>query len=216
VRRASVSQAEAVWRAWTGWAGRGTLSADRRRAFDLQAERLASGADSEAWTHPLNGAVVSYEDRPRLLKIGLEHLENMTSRTLRGGVMYAVAKHYRTPPPVLGTEHAAVLAGAIAGESPGRNRSSTGPTAMVTLASILLPPNGAAHTADEDPVERWERECPEESMKLRDRIARQIAAEVGGRKISEQTLLLMGRAQYRHLAIQQIRDQQPIGSGAGC
>lgn len=42
-------------------------------------------------------------------------------------------------------------------------------------------------------------------MQLREQIARQIAAEVGRRKLAEQTLPLIARAQYRHLVLQRIR-----------
>jgi hypothetical protein len=154
-------------------------------------------------------------DRPRIFKLGLQHLEGRTSRTLRGGVMYAVAKCYRTPPPVPGTEYAAVVARGLAGEDPGRYRSPGGSTVIVAAASILQRPTEFSRDADGDPVERWEREFPEESEKLRERIARQIAVEVGGRRISEKTLLLTGQAQYRHVALQRIRQREPVLVGVG-
>jgi hypothetical protein len=119
--------------------------------------------------------------------------------------MYAVTKGYRTPPPVPGTEYAAVVARGWAGEDPGRNRSPGGFTPIVAAASVLQHSSALDRTADEDPVELWERESPEESVQLREQIARQIAAEVGRRKVAEQTLLLIGRAQYRHLVLQRIR-----------
>lgn len=85
--RARPSPVEIIWRAWAGRTGRKELPAERRQSFDRQAERLASGHDLEAWTHPVNGAVVPSDDRRRIFKLGLQHLEGMIRRTLQGGVM---------------------------------------------------------------------------------------------------------------------------------
>lgn len=88
-------------------------------------------------------------------------------------------------------------------------------TAMVTAASVVRPPARFSRTAEEDPVACWERDHPEESQKLRDRIARQIAAEVHGRKVSEQTLVLVGHSQYRHIVLQRVGEHKAIGTTAG-
>src|SRR5690606_24555138 len=126
----------------------------------------------------------------------------------RGGVMYAVAKCYRTPPPLPGTEYAEVVARGPAGEAPGQNRSPGAFSPIVAAASVLQHSCAVDRIADEDPVVLWGRECPEQSVQLREQIARQIAAEVGRRKIADRTLLLIGGAQYRHLVLQRIRQSE--------
>jgi hypothetical protein len=114
--RTAEGSAAAMWRAWIEWRGGDELPPDRRQSFDRQAKALASGEDLNAWTHPVNGAIVRSGDRLRIFKLGLEHLQDMTSRTLRGGVMYAVTKCYRTPKPIPGTEYAVIVARGLAGE----------------------------------------------------------------------------------------------------
>ena len=210
------SSTDVLWLSWTRWVGRQKLPPARRRAFELQAKALASGEDLEAWTHPQNGVIVPSSDRLRLFNLGLQHLQDMTSRTLRGGVMYAVAKCYRTPPPIQGTEYAAVVARGSAGEYPGRSRSRAANESktLMAAATILQPPSQPGHPADYDPVDSWEREYPDESVKLRDEVLRQIAAEVHGRRVSEQTLQLAGRAQYRHLVLRRIAERKTTVASA--
>jgi hypothetical protein len=196
--------ADPIRAAYFAWTGRHEFRPDRLSLFDRQAERLASGEDLEAWTHPQNGTVVPPEDRPRVFGFGLHHLQDVLSHTLRGGVMYAVAKHYRTPPPVPGTEHAAVLARGSAEEDSGRSSSHAQSVAAPIELSRILGGRRATRPLEEDSIQRWEREHVDECVKLRERVARQLAAEVRERQVSEHTLRIMGRAQYSRLVLQPI------------
>jgi hypothetical protein len=187
------------------WAANECLPKVRVALFNRQAERLASGRDVEAWTHLQNGAVVPPADRLRILGLGLRNFGDGTSHTLRGGVMYAVAKHYRIPPPVAGTEHAALVARATAEEGPRLTQARARPAATPTVLASVLRGRTARAVPEEDPVEGWERCHAEESAILREQIARELAADVGQRQISERILRSMGQAQYRHRVLQHLR-----------
>jgi hypothetical protein len=199
----------AIRAVYAAWVEREALSADRRELFDRQAERLADGGDIEAWTHRQNGTVVPAEDRRRVFALGLRNLRDGTSRTLRGGVMYAVAKH------IAGTEHAAVVAKGSAAVTPGSDRNRAEPAAAVTPVCVLVarPEHGGA--VGENPVERWERENPEECVPLRNRVAAQLVRDAGGWQVSEAVLRMMGRAQYEQLVLGRLHREATLVA-AGC
>jgi hypothetical protein len=195
--------AEAIRGAYDAWTGRSSFPLDRLNRFGREAERLASGEDVEAWTHPQSGAVVPTRDRARIFAEGLRHVEEGTSHSLRGGVMYAVAKHYREPPALAGTEHASVIACGIPAETPGQSRQQAGGASAPVRIGVLLGAEDGL-SAGEAAVERWEREHPDEAATLREQVSRQLAAEVGMRQISPRTLQIMGHSQYRQLVLQRL------------
>ena len=195
---------EGIRAAYAAWPGRERVAPESRDRFERQVERLATGEDDEAWTHPRSGAVVPAEDRARMFGLGLGLVADGTSRSPRGGVMYAVAKHYRVPPPVAGTEHAVVVAQGTAAEEPGGQRQQTAtPRALVAVGVVIGAQDGKP-TTTEDPVECWERDHARESAALREDVARQLAADVKERQISERTVRMIGRAQYRQLVLQRL------------
>jgi hypothetical protein len=187
-----------------------------RPRFDQQAERLISGEDAAAWTHSKNGAVVPPSDRLRILRMGFDHVNHGTSDTLRGGVMYAVAREYRVPPPAPGSEAAAIAAAGDSAETPGRNRA--GEAANPALAPIRAALNGGPPSAPPAPppaaaddalIRAWEEAHPKECARLRTEVADQLELDTKDRAISAAALRGIGLGMYRAKVLELARASPP-------
>lgn len=103
-------------------------SGNDRTAFNAEVRGIVSGDNSQAWKDPATGNSVSWEDRPRLLRLALDGLQQGKAKNLYWSVVYVVSQQYDPLPVRKSTDirpdsEAAGVKADPRREMPGRSRT---------------------------------------------------------------------------------------------